>query len=231
MSVEEFYSREAHPLSHGNWENRWKVSITDERLRWTLKTGDGIMDLDSESKLHLDSLYNVTVTYSGQDVEVFLNGELDAFRGWSGPILRTSIDLMIGQVLPDNSSYNFRGVLDEVRLYDYQLSVAEIQVLSDRLTGLPDGTMPLPAQVQLLQNYPNPFNPGTTIRFALPTAADIELAIYDMLGRRVALLLDERRDAGWHSVVWDAAGFASGVYLYRLLVERSTQTGMMILMK
>jgi hypothetical protein len=231
MSVDEFYSREAHPVSHGSWENRWKVSITDERLRWTVKTGDGIMDLNSESLLDLDSLYNVTVTYGGQDTEIFLNGELDAFRTWSGPLLQTSIDLMVGQMLPSNSSYNFRGVLDEVRLYDYQLSVPEILELAGRVTGIRGGTGNLPAEIQLLQNYPNPFNPGTTIRFALPVAADVQLAVYDLLGRKVALLLDEKRNPGWHSVVWDARGHASGVYLYRLRVERSFRTGMMVLMK
>ncbi|MGB2959052.1 MAG: LamG-like jellyroll fold domain-containing protein, partial [Bacteroidota bacterium] len=226
-----FYSREAHPLSHGNWENRWKVSITDERVRWTVKTGDGIVDLNSESKLELDSLYNVTVTYSGQDVEIFLNGELDAFRSWSGPLLQTSIDFMVGQMLPGNSNYNFRGVLDEVRLYDYQLSVPEILELADRVTWIEDGTGDLPERIQLFQNYPNPFNPVTTIRFSLPAAAEVELSVYDLLGRKVESLLSETRDAGWHSVVWDAGGYASGVYLYRLRVERSFQTGMMILMK
>ncbi|MGB6122844.1 MAG: LamG-like jellyroll fold domain-containing protein [Bacteroidota bacterium] len=231
MNVGAFYSREAHPLSHGNWENRWKVSITDERVRWTVKTGDGIVDLNSESKLELDSLYNVTVTYSGQDVEIFLNGELDAFRSWSGPLLQTSIDFMVGQMLPGNSNYNFRGVLDEVRLYDYQLSVPEILELADRVTWIEDGTGDLPERIQLFQNYPNPFNPVTTIRFSLPAAAEVELSVYDLLGRKVESLLSETRDAGWHSVVWDAGGYASGVYLYRLRVERSFQTGMMILMK
>jgi hypothetical protein len=173
----------------------------------------------------------VTVTYSGQDTEIFLNGELDAFRTWSGPLLQTSIDLMVGQMLPSNSSYNFRGVLDEVRLYDYQLSVPEILELAGRVTGIRGGTGNLPAEIQLLQNYPNPFNPGTTIRFALPVAADVQLAVYDLLGRKVASLLDEKRNPGWHSVVWDARGHASGVYLYRLRVERSFRTGMMVLMK
>ncbi|MCK5572754.1 MAG: T9SS type A sorting domain-containing protein, partial [Bacteroidetes bacterium] len=231
MIVGAFYSREAHPLSHGNWENRWKVSITDERVRWTLRTGDGIMDLDSESSPDLDSLYNVTVTYSGQDAEIFLNGDLDAFRTWTGPLLQTSIDFMIGQVLPDNSNYNFRGVLDEVRLYDYQLSVPEILELADRVTSIEGGTRDLPETIELFQNFPNPFNSETMIQFSLPVEAVVDLSVFDMLGRSVELLLQERRDAGWHTVGWDAGRYASGVYLYRLCVEGISQTGIMVLMK
>jgi len=231
MSVGAFYSREAHPLSHGSWENRWKISITDERVRWTVKTNVGIMDLDSESLLELDNPCNVTLTYSGEDAEIFLNGELDAFRSWSGSLLQTSIDFMIGQVLPDNSSYNFRGVLDEVRLYDYQLSVAEILELAERPTSIGEEAGDVPEMIQLLQNYPNPFNSETSIRFALPAGGDVELSIFDLLGRRVDSLIEERLDAGWHTVLWDAGRYASGVYLYRLRAAGATQAGVMILMR
>jgi len=54
--------------------NRWKVSISNKHLRWTVKTASGIKDLDSETELTVDSLYNVSVMYDGSDMEVFLNG-------------------------------------------------------------------------------------------------------------------------------------------------------------
>ncbi len=73
-----------------------------------------------------------------------------------------------------------------------------------------------PARFDLAQNYPNPFNPVTTIRFALGSMADVTLTVYDVLGRRVAVLVNERREAGTHDVRFDANGLASGVYLYRL---------------
>ena len=231
MNVGAFYAREAHPLSHGNWENRWKISITDERLRWTVNTSTGIMDLDSESLLELDSLYNVTVTYSGEDAEIFLNGELDAFRIWSGSLLQTLIDFMIGQVLPDNSNYNFRGVLDEVRLYDYQLSVSEILELAERPTSIGEERLNLPQTIELSQNFPNPFNGETSIQFALPTAGEVELSVFDLLGRHVKSLMSRRLDAGWHTVRWDASGCASGVYLYRLRAGGTSRSEIMILMR
>ena len=78
----------------------------------------------------------------------------------------------------------------------------------------------LPRQFQLLQNHPNPFGRGTEIRFALPTAATVQLEIFNLLGERVALLVEENFLAGEHRVNWDGrqAGktLASGIYFYRL---------------
>ena len=74
IRISQFYERESYPLSHGNWENRWKVSITNKHIRWTIKTNTGVKDLDSETEIKLDSLYNVTVLYSGSDFEIYING-------------------------------------------------------------------------------------------------------------------------------------------------------------
>ncbi|WP_340103716.1 T9SS type A sorting domain-containing protein [Rhodohalobacter sp. 8-1] len=67
----------------------------------------------------------------------------------------------------------------------------------------------LPVQFELFQNYPNPFNPSTTINFALPEQSDVTIRIYDVMGRRIATLMDENRLAGYHNVVWDARRVAS----------------------
>jgi len=77
-------------------------------------------------------------------------------------------------------------------------------------------TTELPATVQLEQNYPNPFNPSTAIRFALPERARVNLEVFDMAGRRVAVLVNGSKEAGWHEIRFDASGLASGLYLYKL---------------
>lgn len=89
----------------------------------------------------------------------------------------------------------------------------------------------LPAEVRLEQNFPNPFNPTTTIRFSLPETADVRLAVYDVTGREVALLTSGTLAAGVHQVSFDAARFASGVYLYRLQAGSHTLTRRMTLVK
>jgi hypothetical protein len=68
----------------------------------------------------------------------------------------------------------------------------------------------------LHQNYPNPFNPTTTIRYELPKASIVTLSVFDILGREVSVLVNERRDAGSHEVNFCARNLASGVYLCRM---------------
>ena len=81
-----------------------------------------------------------------------------------------------------------------------------------------------PSTFGLAQNYPNPFNPTTNIRFQVPEAADVRLAVYDRLGREVAVILDGRMDAGSHEARFDATGLASGVYLYKLQARATGST-------
>ncbi len=80
----------------------------------------------------------------------------------------------------------------------------------------------LPARFALAQNYPNPFNPSSTIKFALPVNAKVTLNIYNVLGQKVAELVNGKLTAGYHSVKWNAVNFASGVYFYKLSAENSS---------
>ncbi len=84
---------------------------------------------------------------------------------------------------------------------------------------------------ELQQNYPNPFNPATTISFSIPEASFVTLKVFDSLGRKVSTLMNERRSAGMHDVVFNAAGLASGKYFYRLSTANNTAVGQMILLK
>lgn len=74
----------------------------------------------------------------------------------------------------------------------------------------------VPTEFTLTQNYPNPFNPSTNISYGLPQTAHIEVKVYDMAGREVAQIVNERQSAGFHTVRFDASSLASGVYVYRL---------------
>jgi len=89
----------------------------------------------------------------------------------------------------------------------------------------------MPASYMLSQNYPNPFNPATTIEFSIAQPGMVTLAVYNMLGQRVATLVSGELQAGHHSYYWDAAGLASGVYLYRLSAPEYTRTMAMVLVK
>jgi M6 family metalloprotease-like protein len=84
---------------------------------------------------------------------------------------------------------------------------------------------------KLEQNYPNPFNPSTTIRFSIPERHRVRLSVYDLLGREVTKLIDEEMEAGWYSVIYNAEGLASGVYLYRIQTESFISTKRFIILK
>ena len=89
----------------------------------------------------------------------------------------------------------------------------------------------LPESVSLKQNYPNPFNPTTDIQFSIPERMNVKLEVFDMIGRRVALLVDETRSSGNHQVTFDASNLASGAYLYRLQTETVTISKSLMLIK
>ncbi len=109
---------------------------------------------------------------------------------------------------------------------------AGIVPLSTPMIMYKTGQYQLPASFALNQNYPNPFNPATEISFALPMAGDVTLEIYNVVGQRIATLVDgEQYPAGSHAITWDAAEFASGMYLYRLQAGEFVETKKMIMLK
>ena len=89
----------------------------------------------------------------------------------------------------------------------------------------------IPAQFELAQNYPNPFNPVTTIKYGLPVNSYVELRIYNLLGEEIVRMVQDTKSAGFHEFSWDASGFASGIYFYRLQAGDFVQTRKMMLLK
>lgn len=89
----------------------------------------------------------------------------------------------------------------------------------------------LPAKYFLLQNYPNPFNPATVVTYQLPVASRVRLAVYDLLGREISVLLDEVKPAGVNSIRFSAANLTSGTYVCRLQTGSAVATQRMVLLK
>ena len=101
----------------------------------------------------------------------------------------------------------------------YQLAVKEIP------------NTPLPTEFTLFQNYPNPFNTETTIRFAVASREHVHLAIYNLLGQEIEVLVDKELVPGTYSVTWDASQFPSGIYFYCLQADKLVKTKKMTLIK
>ena len=89
----------------------------------------------------------------------------------------------------------------------------------------------IPVSYNLEQNYPNPFNPSTQIKFSIPKTANVKLIVTDILGREVAILVNDNLSSGNYSVNFDAKSISSGIYFYTLITDNFKQSHKMILMK
>ena len=120
-------NRESFILSHGSWQNRYKVSITPDRyLRWTIKTNVGTSDLDSRIKINTGQKYFLTVTYDGQLMAIYLDGQLVGSKPMTGKLAPSDLDFLIGQMIPDDANYNFTGIIDEVKIFNQARTPIEI---------------------------------------------------------------------------------------------------------
>ena len=89
----------------------------------------------------------------------------------------------------------------------------------------------LPIEFKLEQNYPNPFNPSTIIKFGIPERANVLIKIYDVLGSEVKTLLNQEMDEGWYELLFKAAGYSSGIYIYRMQAGNYISTKKMLMLK
>ena len=97
--------------------------------------------------------------------------------------------------------------------------------------GIIDQEPRVPDRFALLQNYPNPFNAQTVIRYSLPSESDVTIKIFDILGRKVETLVDEKQRAGYHKAVWNAIDRSSGIYFYRIQAGEHSETRKMLLIR
>jgi Zn-dependent metalloprotease len=105
-----------------------------------------------------------------------------------------------------------------------------VDVFVQAITSI-DSRERMPTVFKLNQNYPNPFNPNTIIKYDLPITNYVELNIYNLIGQKVAILVNEQKMAGYHQVEWNASGFASGVYYYQIKAGEFVDVKKMVLLR
>ena len=110
-------------------------------------------------------------------------------------------------------------------------SAGGIAVCACQLTEVKALSDVIPQKYRLYQNYPNPFNPVTMIKIEFPEYSNVKITVYNELGKEIAVLVNERLKGGTYEVQWDASDFASGVYFYRLITEKFSDTKKMVLIK
>jgi hypothetical protein len=120
------------------------------------------------------------------------------------------------------SRYEDLGLLIDTTYWDPRNSSGATSIFN---------TLPNPGRFFLEQNYPNPFNPETRIDYTLPEKQLVTIIVYNTLGEEVAELVNEEREAGSYSVLFDASGLPSGVYIYRLQTSSFADNKKMTLLK
>jgi hypothetical protein len=99
------------------------------------------------------------------------------------------------------------------------------------LVGITGNDPLLPSTFALGQNYPNPFNPATVIKYQLPNSSNVIIKVFDILGKEVSTLVNERIEAGYHQVEFNGGNLASGLYLYKIEADGFTEVKKMMLIK
>ncbi len=191
-------------------------SYSTTLLRSTL-TGDGVIKIISQAgEVPPDS--NESIEFNGD----MMDGPYAVFTGNMGGY----------------ADYHQFALTDVENINSLTITTGEdwigihlaVLVCPGYLTDADENTN-LPADFLVLDNYPNPFNASTAIEYQLQRSADVKIEIYNILGRKVATLIDMNQSPGYHRAIWNANGFSSGVYFYKIQADDLTQSKKMLLLK
>lgn len=158
---------------------------------------------------------------SGFDIErAVINGKWEpiGFVPGNGTTTETHTYTFIDNDLPAGT-YNYR-----IKQIDYDGTFEYFELEQAVEIGSPN-------DFALRQNYPNPFNPSTTIEFVIPEKSNVTLTVFNSIGEEVSTLINDKKEAGSYVVNFDATGFTSGIYYYKLQADNFVQTRKMILLR
>jgi Secretion system C-terminal sorting domain len=205
------------------WVNFWGDPSADWRIRAGLSSGG----------MHLfRSMACKQVEPGAHESSLMLSGIENSYlyQAYLGRVTVAADDTVDVYVDDDAIQVGTTGTLigNTARTWYDGLSYARVETGS---AGVIAESLTLPNGIALDQNYPNPFNPTTAIQFSLSQNAPIQLKVYDLLGKEVAVLAGGRMGAGVHRVIWNAQGLSAGLYLCRLTMGAQSKTIKLMLLK
>jgi lysophospholipase L1-like esterase len=221
-----------------------KITIQTAGTNVQLYEAPVALQANTRYKLTFDAYSN-----TGHDVALSFTKHVSPYTSYGLSSVAVDLETSWKSYTLKFTTSGFTGVATDARLMfwltpyqtagdEYYIDRVGLSVNTDVETEVDEPGPTLPAEFALHQNFPNPFNPTTMIRFAIPqSVADdadadrVTLSVFDLLGRKVATLVDGPMPAGEHAVQFDAAHLASGVYLYRLIAGTHSATQRMVLMR
>jgi hypothetical protein len=210
--------------------NQGNLNFTSESISVAGAMGLASMDYENDGDLDFITVNDQLQT---NGITVFLNDGTGSFTTRENCFFPFATGLPRSVVASD---FDQDGKTDIAIVSSVDNGVDSLFVLYNLGGGTvgiddPDIQEEIPTSFSLAQNFPNPFNPTTTIQFSLPKSGDITLKIYNLLGEEVKTLVDEFREAGKHSVQFNANNRASGIYFYRIQSGSFVETKKMILLR
>ena len=211
VRVEEL-GMERYVISHGSWQERYKLSIIPEgKFRWTVKTDVGVVDLDAATVIELNRYYHVTALYTGYSVEIYIDGKLDGLKAFSGNLLPSTHPLTLGRQDEVEINYALLGSIDEVKVWDREIPVSQVEKLKDQW-WFPVGVNELEQSMRI---YPNPTDGVIYIEFSGASRLE-QLSLFAADGRKVADYLAKSSET---SIQLSLPQPSEGVYLLKILMK------------
>ncbi len=220
-------------MSSGNWVVVYEADSNDAyayKFLFHLLAG-GLLDepilltedVDSDNKVEF-------IILSGGQLHIFKSNGDNLYYLW---YFQWNDDASGVNVYDFNSDWKKDIIVSKFSVNDRGMGYAHSDIY--RATGMndvaEDKDLKIPQNITLYQNYPNPFNPSTQIIYSLPKATNVTLKVYDILGREIALLVNERKQPGEYKVTWNAKGLPSGVYFSRIVAGDFIETKKMAVVK
>lgn len=194
------------------WDDQVKQDEELDSHPFSLGHGTGYVSFYAFHNPYYLDYYSLTLflRVRGEWRVIWQAGKEDGKKGWRF----YQIDLSAYEGLSDlKLSWQYNGLNGDA------VAIDNVRVRRDKVTSVEQiiaKTPPLPKDFALESIYPNPFNPATKIQFSVPTAAQIRLAVYDIMGRQVELLREKQYEPGIYQIQWNASGLPSGTYFIRL---------------
>jgi tetratricopeptide (TPR) repeat protein len=204
------------------------AQIEEDSLQQSIKEIQALLHIYDKNYIEAISLYQEIIEDPPNDLSKFL-AELNSGYAYFKMVMENAGPKSIGGKLPHQpSTYEELAELQK-GIHDKILSLGTDE-------DVDPVELPNVNAFTLGRNYPNPFNPETTISFAIPTSGNVTLSVYNIRGQKVKTLLDDNKDEGAHSIVWngtDESGrnVGSGIYFYRIESQGFSQTHKMVLLK
>jgi len=199
-------------ISHGSWQQRYKLSITPEgRLRWTIKTSTGVADLDGTAPIELNKYYHVTVLYTGYSMELYVDGVLNSFKAFTGTIQTSTKPLTIGRMDNVETLYSLRGSVDEVKLWDKEIPIRQIQKLKDQWNT----SFGIVENNAVARIYPNPAEDLVIVEFTGSENAE-HISLTNLDGKEVQ---DYKVKAQGSRIEIEVSKASAGLHLLRIVLK------------